>query len=407
MVRPESTSRPLIAALLAASFFVQLACQAPEKAEEPPPANPLYVDSADFDFSDNPKLLTKLHASPHRYFRFINVPFSQEICRRFETEIAAAPSFNLHGDAHVEQYAVTSEGRGMTDFDDSSIGPALVDVSRFAVSLRLACEQEGCGNEWEALFDDFLRGYRTALEDPAAEVPVPRLAVRKRDKFKADRQGFLGFVESAMEPVPEDEAQGLREALEPYIGAMLEEHPDLDADFFTVEKLGYLRAGVGSALDLKFLVRIRGPSTEPLDDVVLEVKQVRDLTGIPCIAVTPGADPLRVLHGHLHIANQPYRYLGYARFRGRNFWVHAWEDNYSELEIDEDFESLEEIAEIVFDVGVQLGRGHTRQAAAQLEKQLRREQAEQIDRDAEKIKAASQELARLTLEAWERFKAGA
>ncbi len=392
------------AVALAAVLIAHLACTAPEKAE-PPPANPLYVDPAGFDFGSNSKLLEKLRAAPHRYFRFINVPFSQEICRRFETEIAAAPSFNLHGDAHIEQYAVTSEGRGMTDFDDSSIGPALVDVSRFAVSLRLACEQEGCSGESEALFDDFLRGYRTALEDPAAEVPVPRLAGRKREKFKDDRAGFFSFVDSAMEPVPEEEAQGLRQALELYVDAMLDEHLGLDADFFAIEKLGYLRAGVGSALDLKYLVRIRGPSREPLDDVVLEIKQVRDLAGIPCIAVAPGADPLRVLHGHLHIANQPYRYLGYARFRGRNFWVHAWEDNYSELEIDEDFESLEEIAEMAFDVGVQLGRGHTRQAAAQLEKQLRREQAEQIDRDAEKIKAASQELARLTLEAWERFKA--
>ena len=49
--------------------------------------------------------------------------------------------------------------------------------------------------------------------------------------------------------------------------------------------------GVGSALDLKFLVRVRGATGDPLDDVVLQVKQVRDLGGIPCIRTDPGADP--------------------------------------------------------------------------------------------------------------------
>ena len=39
------------------------------------------------------------------------------------------PLFNLHGDAHLEQYAITDLGRGLTDFDDSSRGPAIVEQS--------------------------------------------------------------------------------------------------------------------------------------------------------------------------------------------------------------------------------------------------------------------------------------
>lgn len=376
-------------------------------AEQTPDRNPLYVDPASRDFSDNPKLLERILATPHGYFRFINVPFSREVCERFGSDLVGTPTFNLHGDAHIEQYATTDLGRGLTDFDDSSTGPAIVDLARFGVSLYLASDQAGIGAEADGLFDEFLRGYRAALDDPAAEVDEPRIAGRKRSKFKHDRDAYFGFIDSLMEPVPEDEQQGLVESLGPYVEVMHEENPELPADFFTVENLGYLRQGIGSALDIKYLARTRGPSADPLDDVVLEIKQVRDLTDIGCISVAAGADPFRVLIGQARIATEPYKYLGYARFREHTFWVHAWVENYSEIDIDEDLQSADEVAEVAFDVGLQLGRGHVKAIAQPLDLQLRREQMRLIDRDAEKIKTACRELAALTVEAWERFKAGA
>ncbi len=398
-----------VTCLVAFSLLSIAACDRPGKDQAPPiavaSANPLFVDPASRDFSQNPKLLERVLGTPHDYFRFINVPFSREVCRRFGADVVGTPSFNLHGDAHIEQYATTDLGRGLTDFDDSSTGPAIVDLARFGVSLYLATDQAGVGPESAAIFDRFLSGYRAALDDPAIEVPEPRLAVRKRAKFKYDREAYFRFIDSIMEPVPEDEALGLEESLGPYVEVMLEESPDLPADFFTVEGLGYLRQGIGSALDIKYLARVRGPSPEPLDDVVLEIKQVRDLTDIECISVAAGADPFRVLIGQARIATEPYKYLGYARFRDHTFWVHAWVENYKEIDIEDDLTDPEEVAEVAFDVGVQLGRGHVKAIAQPLDLQLRREQMRLIDRDAEKIKSACRELADLAVEAWEEFKA--
>ena len=385
------------------------ACGAPEPTEAPPTAapeqNPLYVDPASRDFTDNPKLLDRILGTAHGYFRFINVPFSREVCRRFGEDLVGTPFFNLHGDAHVEQYAVTDLGRGLTDFDDSSTGPAIVDLARFGVSLYLAAEQSGLELHSDAIFDRFLAGYRAALDDPSLEVTEPRLAARKREKFKYDREAYFRFIDSLMEPVPEDEARGLEESLGPYVEVMLEEAPELPADFFDVEGLGYLRQGIGSALDIKYLARVRGPSPDPFDDVVLEIKQVRDLTDIECISVAAGPDPFRVLIGQARIATEPYKYLGYARFRDHTFWVHAWVENYSEIDIDDDFTDPEQVAEVAYDVGVQLGRGHVKAIAQPLDLQLRREQMRLIDRDAEKIKASCRELATLAAEAWNQFKA--
>ena len=73
-------------------------------------SNPFYVLPEVQDFSQNPPLLKRVISSPHGYFRFINIQFSQEVCHRFSNTLAGTPSLNLHGDAHIEQYAVTDMG---------------------------------------------------------------------------------------------------------------------------------------------------------------------------------------------------------------------------------------------------------------------------------------------------------
>jgi hypothetical protein len=414
---PVNAQRFLQLATLCLAIALNTACgprgteeEAPETetpvAQAPDAGTPLYVDPTSRDFSDNPKLLKRILASPHGYFRFINVPFSQEVCRRFSAENAGTHAFNLHGDAHLEQYAVTDLGRGLTDFDDSSTGPASIDLARLGVSVHLAARQQGFAEAAPEIFDEFLLGYRTGLKKPATQVDEPALARAKREKFRHDYEGYFSFVESVMEPIPQVEADELKSALADYFKAMTAQYPELGEEFFGIEQMGYLRQGIGSALDMKFLIRTRGASDNPLDDVVLEVKEVRDITAIDCIHVPSGSDPLRVLVGHSRIANEPFRFLGYARFQGRTFWVHAWVENYSELDL-EDLESAAELREVAFDIGVQLGRGHATDIAGPVEQQLRQEQSLLVERDAEKIKAVCQELASEVVAAWEQFKATA
>jgi hypothetical protein len=190
----------------------------------------------------------------------------------------------------------------------------------------------------------------------------------------------------------------------PYVEAMLEQDPDLDDGFYQVVDAGYLGLGVGSALDRKYLVRVRGASDEPLDDAVLEIKEVRELEDIECIRVSSGSDPFRVLLGQTRIAYEPFGHLGYIRFREDSFWIHAWVENYKEVEIGESFASSEELAEVAYDVGVQLGRGHVNQIGAPLDAQLRSEQMRILDRDEDRLEQAVKELTELTFDAWERFR---
>jgi len=368
--------------------------------------NPLYVDPASYDFSKNPLLLERVQSGPHGYFRFINLQFSEEVCRRFRTSFEGTPPLNLHGDAHLEQYAVTDLGRGLTDFDDSSMGPAILDILRFGVSLRLACQAHGWLEDAGELFDAFLLGYREALNNPNARAKEPAVAQRIRSGFKEDKQEFFKWVESQMLPISNSAQDSLYKAMQQYIDAMMADNPKLKRNYFQLQQAGYLQMGIGSALDIKYLVRIRGASDDPLDDVVLEIKEVRDISGISCIIRTQKSDPFRVLLGQARIAYEPFKHLGYFRFRGLTFWVHSWVQNYKEVKIGKSFKTEAELAEVAYDVGLQLGLGHTRHIASPFDAQLKRSQLKLLSVTEPRIKRNCIELANLTIDAWRSFRAG-
>ena len=399
-------SRRLRLALSGLVVLAVWACSEDEPPEAPNEVvNPLLVDPSAQDFSENPALLERVIASPHGYLRFINIPFSQEVCRRAGDLLDGVPIFNLHGDAHIEQYAVTDLGRGLTDFDDSSKGPAVIDILRLMVSLRLAAQMNGWEGEIDSIIGRFLAGYRIALEDPAAMAPEPVVAGRLRAGFKYDRDEYFAWVESIVDPVPAAEAEGLIEAMSPYIQIMHEQHPELDPRYFEIVEVGYLRLGIGSALDRKYLVRIRGAEDAADDDVMLELKQVRDLHAIDCISVGRGNEPLRILIGQSLIAYQPYGLLGYVLFDDLTFWIHAWVDNYAEVSILESFRSPSELADVAYDIGQQLGRGHTNQVAPNLDLQVRQTLLRQLTRDESQIREISLDMARQVNDAWAEFRA--
>jgi len=145
---------------------------------------------------------------------------------------------------------------------------------------------------------------------------------------------------------------------------------------------------------------VDGETTADDDDVLLEFKAVRDLRAIPCIRVDPG--PTRIIVAESNLAYQPYRYVGAVHAAGLDFWVHAWPLNYAELRI-EDLRSPDELSEVVYDAGVQLGRGHPKRWPQSEAQRLRNQLVRGLPE--ERIREAAVELAAETVKAWERFRA--
>jgi hypothetical protein len=350
-----------------------------------------------------PALVDRLRKSPHDYFRFVNRPFADAVCALFDDVRDSLPDVNLHGDAHVEQYAVTSIGRGLTDFDDSARGPYVVDLVRFGVSLELASRQNGWGNAGGAV-DAFLDGYRDALAEPSRERP-PRDTVRRaRSGFASDHGLALRRAESLIDadPLPPAELEG---DFRSYVAATRARAPGLPATFFRIKKAGRLALGIGSALDEKFLLRIEGRTRRDDDDQILEAKLVRALPDEGCVHAESG--PARVSIGMSLIAAASFRYSGLFMHGGRWLWVHAWTDDYAELSVALSFPAPRDLRQVAYDVGTQLGRAHPRQRPGKPgPRTLRLCLLESVSENEARIRAAVAELTEATVDAWAAFRGG-
>ena len=372
-------------------------------AQAPPPVlepSPLVVPQDDPDLLRQPALRERLRKGPHAYFRFINARFTQLVCERLTGRLPPLPVATLHGDAHLEQYAVTERGRGLADFDDASSGPALIDLARFAVSIRLAIRERGWQGE-EAPIAAFLSGYAAALRDRHTEAPPPSAVRRLSAGFERNRITCLGRAESLMEPLADGAAPS--EATLEKAAVLLGEAARRPTSFFHAKRVGALRIGIGSAADEKYLLRVEGPSRDPEDDVILEVKEVRKLPAAGCIRSEPG--PTRILVSQARIAYQPFEYAGSLDLDGRHFWFFAWTDNYAELDIHRTLESVTELGEVAYDVGVQLGRGHPAEASSKEAERLRKALLETFPGAG--LYALTAELADAVEAAWKQFSASA
>jgi len=364
-------------------------------------ADALAITAAPSDLAANPQLLARLRGSPHGYFRFVNVAFSRVVCERFQDVAAELPAVNLHGDAHVEQYAVTSLGRGLTDFDDSSTGPFVIDLMRLGVSVRLAAFQRHWDHNDGAILAALLRGYRSALLDPGFDPPEPSIVGRLRANFTADHARRLEEADALMTSIGGEMSDRVREAGLEYAEGLLAAHPELPRNFFTIKRVGVLRMGIGSALDRKLLARVEGPTASDDDDVLLEAKEVKDISMIGCVSAPPGAG--RILAGHSRIANQPFLFAGFLRFDGATFWLHAWPDDYAEVTVAA-LQSPRELEELALDAGAQLGRGAPRALPGAADGPLREAVVRSLARHESRIRKEIEDFADATIDAWARFR---
>lgn len=370
---------------------------------------PLDRSVEDFDFVSNPELLQRILDSPYDYFRFTNLPFATEVCARFADALPVLPTVNLHGDAHLEQYAITDVGYGLSDFDDACSGPAVLDLVRFGTSIVLACESRGWEEHTDALLEHFLASYQRALLEPEVRAPVPSFVDGVVEGFSPSRRPFLEWVETLLEPIDADDAEVLFAGFERYRAMVRERNPRLRPGFFDVRSAGRVRIGVGSALDRKFLLRVAGPTDGEDDDVVLEVREVRDLSAIPCIRSGQGAGAFRILLGYSRIGSVPFDFIAPLP-RGADdpldeaeFWVHSWQAHYHELDVEDDPLLPEQLAELIEDAAFKLAHGHVVEIADPHEFTLRHMARSLVGRFAPALREAAHDMARETTESWRRF----
>jgi hypothetical protein len=322
----------------------------------------------------SPELVERLRADPFAYFRFVNRSWTTRVCAAF-ADVQDLPFVRLHGDAHVEQFALTKDAWGLTDFDDSGRGPEFVDIVRFLGSIDLATRQRGWTSDLPALTERFFDGFRRGLSTPDDRPPEPDIVRHLREQAPFTRAAFLAWGESQMQPMDDVFSRYVIEAMKVVERFIRREHPDLAPGYFTIVRAGWGRMGVGSAVTRKVVIRVQGPTTDPEDDVLLEAKEVANLDGIGCLEGPSNPGAPRVIDGtrqlgrlrHDILVGGPSLTIPTDRSeQWLGWWITSWEPSYREIRLS-DLRSVQDLSAIVYDAGVQLGAGEAKDTAVRKE----------------------------------------
>lgn len=318
------------------------------------------------------ELVDRLKADPFTYFRFINRAWIARVCEAF-ADVPDVPIVRLHGDAHVGQFAVTKDAWGLDDFDDSARGPAFIDIVRFMASIDLAVRERGWTRDGDSLWGRFIDGYRRGLSDPAYRSREPDIVRHLREQAPVTRAAFLAWGEAQMQPMDEALSKSVLAGMEMFERFMRRDRRDLVPGYFSVIRAGWLRIGVGSAVMRKVLMRVQGPTPAADDDVLMEAKEAANLDGLGCLEGSTTLPAVRIIDGtrqlgrlkHDILAVGPTLLIPAAADRAEHWlewWVSSWEPSYRELRVS-DLRSVEDLADVAFDSGVQLGAGGPPDAA--------------------------------------------
>jgi len=371
----------------------------------------LLVSSADAQLRPDPAILAaapadvveRVRADPFTFFRFINRAWIIRVCQAF-ADMPDVPHVRLHGDAHVEQFALTSDAWGLDDFDDSARGPAFVDITRFLGSIDLAARQRGWSSDRDALWDRFLEGYRRGLSDPAYRPPEPDIVRHVRREGSQSRAASLAWGESQMRPLDEVRSKAVVAAMEDFEQLMRRQRPEFAPGYFAVIRAGWLNLGVGSSGLRKILIRVQGPTSDPHDDVLLEAKEAADLEGIGCLGGQSIPAAARIIEGtrqlarlrHDILAVGPRQSVPAAPDREAHlleWWVASWDPSYREVRLT-DLRSMTDLAEIAYDAGVQLG------AAEPVDMSQRRQSLSSIGKLEGRLRKETSTIVEELLAAW-------
>lgn len=314
-----------------------------------------------------PALVERLRADPFAYFRFVNRPWIARVCEVFGRDLRNLPVVRLHGDAHVEQFATTSNAWGIDDFDDSARGPAVIDIVRFLGSVDLVVRQRSWESQRGTLFDRFIEGYKRGLGQPDHQPAVPDLVRRLRTAAPGTRAALLAWGETQMQPLADAAMTAVIAAVKAFAQVILHERPELVPEYFRVVRAGWLSGGVGSAVSPKILVRVQGPSEEPADDELLELKKIGDLSRLQCLEIPTFQPTVRIIDGSKQLGRLKYAIVAAApeavipevTARGqqlRDWWIRSLDPSFRQIRLS-DLHSIGDLAAVTYDSGLQLGAG--------------------------------------------------
>ena len=350
------------------------------------------------------RLLEKLDASPHRYFRALGRQYALRTCAAFHAVRPHLPSVAIHGDAHVEQFVVTPTTAGMEDFDQSGFGPAVIDIVRFAASLHLVCREVSWPCRADFVVDRWLDAYRESIDHPVPR-QTPALVARLRASSPTEPGAWLAWADGLMTPLSAEQERSARAGWAEFEKVMLDINPARAASYYEIVRVGALQMGIGSGLETKLLFHLRGATDDPLDDAVVEARSSK-----PAVVPECSTQPMRVgtiwpLLFMTTLGSRMPDVFGTATLsadRTQEFWLASWVAGYRELSVG-DLQSEAELVELAEDAARQLAGHFWVKFPESLRAIQRRLQLTGFDLVHDRARTLARELADETFREWQRF----
>jgi uncharacterized protein (DUF2252 family) len=322
-----------------------------------------------------------LGASPFVFFRGTALLYYRDLAG----SDADLPVVLTIGDVHPENFGVmpNEDGApffGINDFDEAGFAPFTWDVKRGATGFELATRENGFPKpQRKKVVRSWVAGYVTGLRDFAQgdrelrhqfriDNSPPMIRELLESSLK-DRRNFLAKVVELEKSqfLPTDEVVPYSRHVGEFQKAIdtYREQSDVHVNekiHFKVKDVAVKKGSGTSSLGLeRYWVLIDGPTDDPGDDVILELKQARRsalhaLAPQRHTAQTTDAERIVTAHKVHLVGGDPY--YGTTVLDGRNFLVRERSPFKNDLDMDElDFDAMREYAEIC---GYILAQAHAR-----------------------------------------------
>lgn len=285
------------------------------------------------------------------FFRMIG-PRLQE---KFADLIAIdkTPKLLLHGNPHLDNYAVTSHGAGMIDFDRSKVGPYSWDIVRFFSSLIIKSERVDLhADVIESLHEAYLR----ALYGLSSSFGVPSFLLDEVNKMpRVTYQQYLKTgkwferIKDNMLNPHSDEVLGL-------LFRHFESRNESSLfKKYEIEKVGKSEGSMGI---MHYIYALKDTSSNT-EGKVIDIKQVYQESSVNGFLNPYEHNAVRMIEASELYAPGLEKGMSAITYRGEQFW--GREIPYNKLKIKGTLNKAKQI-ELAQSVGTQLGYAHGKQA---------------------------------------------
>jgi hypothetical protein len=259
----------------------------------------------------------------------------------------------------------------------------------------------------DASINAFFRAYRESL-DHEPKRKLPSVAERVRRRVPQTTEAWLTWADGLTQPLAPSIDALARKRWKEFSKLLFEAQPDRPLAFYDVVRIGSLQMGVGSALETKVLLRVRGATDSPSDDVILEARATSQPATNACAWRPAHGGSLHTLMFMSLLGPRMPQVFGTVVLdeskAAPEFWVQAWEPGYYELALG-DIESQADLDELAVDAARQLAGHFWTRFPEPLRVHQRYAQLEAFDLVGARARALARGLADEVIAGWTHFRA--